>query len=87
MPADAFETAPARRRTAPREHYEHRDKHRHRPFRRDLTFAYIMEFTARQEIVARRCEEIHHLSVFSEPCLVLEAGWNDRDVPRAAPAK
>jgi hypothetical protein len=35
---------------------------------------------AGQEIVARWCEEIDHLSVFSEPCLVLDACRNDDDV-------
>ncbi len=49
-------------------------------FRCESAFTNIMGLAASQEIVARWCEEIDHLSIFSEPCLMLRACWNDHDV-------
>src|SRR6516162_10406649 len=47
-------------------------------------FAHVGGFAADQEVVARRCEEIDHLGVFAEPCLVLSTSRNDHDVARPA---
>src|SRR5262249_45783840 len=47
-------------------------------------FAHVGGFSAEQEVVARRREEIDHLAVFAEPSLVLRTSWNDHDVARAA---
>jgi hypothetical protein len=33
---------------------------------------------------SRRREEIDHLGVFAEPCLMLRTSWNDHDVALAA---
>ena len=41
-------------------------------------------FTAEQEVVARRREEINHLGVFAEPSLALRASRNDHEVALAA---
>src|SRR6516164_9046211 len=43
-------------------------------------FAHVGRFAAHQEVLARRCEEIDHLSVFAKPCLVLRTSRNDHDV-------
>jgi hypothetical protein len=37
---------------------------------------------AEQEVLARGSEEIDHLGVFPEPCLVLRTCWNDHDAAR-----
>src|SRR5215472_2930364 len=50
-----------------------------------LAVAHVGGFAANQEIVARRREEINHLGVFAEPCLVLRTSRNDHDV--ALPAE
>src|SRR5262245_64896588 len=47
-------------------------------------FAHVGGFAAHQEVLARRCEEIDHLSVFAKPCLVLRTSRNDHDVALAA---
>src|SRR5262249_5609598 len=47
-------------------------------------FAHVGGFAAEQEVVAWRSEEIDHLGVFAEPCLVLGASRNDHDVAGAA---
>src|SRR5215472_7015606 len=49
-------------------------------------FAHVGGFAAHPEVLAWRCEEIDHLSVFAKPCLVLRAPRNDHDVTRAADA-
>src|SRR5215813_7170965 len=49
-----------------------------------LAVAHVGGFAANQEIVARRREEINHLGVFAEPCLVLRTSRNDHDVALAA---
>src|SRR5262245_36247901 len=48
------------------------------------TFAHVGGFAAHQDVLARWCEEIDHLSVFAKPCLVLRASRNDHDVARTA---
>jgi hypothetical protein len=40
-------------------------------------FAHVGGFAAEEEVVARRREEIDHLRVFAEPCLVLRTSRND----------
>ena len=35
---------------------------------------------APQEVLTRRCEEIDHLGMFAEPCLVLRTSRNDHNV-------
>src|SRR5262245_7963602 len=47
-------------------------------------FVYVGEFAADEEVVARRREEIDHLGVFAEPCLVFRASRNDHKVARVA---
>ena len=47
-------------------------------------FAHVGGSAAKWEIVARRREEIDHLGVFVEPCLVLRTPRNDHDVATAA---
>src|SRR5262249_1535814 len=47
-------------------------------------FAHVGGFAADEEVVTRRREEIDHLSVFAEPCLVLRTSRNDHDVAGAA---
>src|SRR5262249_53555429 len=47
-------------------------------------FAHVGGFAASQEVIARRREEIDHLGVLAEPCLVLRTSWNDHDVALAA---
>jgi SAM-dependent methyltransferase len=42
------------------------------------------EAARRQEVVARRREEINHLGVFAEPCLVLRTSRNDHNLTLAA---
>ena len=49
-----------------------------------LTLAHVGGFAAHQEVLARRCEEIDHLSVFAKPCLVLRTSRNEHDVARTA---
>src|SRR6266487_5835890 len=47
-------------------------------------FAHVGGFAAEEEVVARRREEIDHLAVFAEPCLVLGTSRNDHNVTLAA---
>jgi len=47
-------------------------------------FAHVGGFAANQEVVARRREEVDHLGVFAEPCLVFRTSRNDHDIARAA---
>src|SRR5215510_5419337 len=46
--------------------------------------AHIGGFSAQQEVVARRREEIDHFAVFAKPSLVLRTSRNDHDVAGAA---
>src|SRR5262245_34887915 len=48
------------------------------------TFAHVGGFAAHQEVLARRCEEIDHLSVFVKPCLVFRTSRNEHDVTGTA---
>src|SRR6266567_8839482 len=47
-------------------------------------FAHVSGSAAEQEVVARRREEINHLGVFAEPCLVLRTSRNDHNLTLAA---
>src|SRR5260370_19002741 len=47
-------------------------------------FAHVGGFAAEQEVLAWRSEEIDHLGVFVEPCLVLRTSRNDHEVAWAA---
>jgi hypothetical protein len=49
-----------------------------------LALAHVGGFAPDQEVVARRREEIDHLSVFAEPSFVLYTSRNDHDVARGA---
>src|SRR5215831_5073086 len=49
-----------------------------------LTFAHVIGLAAPQEVLTRRCEEIDHLGVFAEPCLVLGTSRNDHNLAGAA---
>src|SRR5437016_6977894 len=49
-------------------------------------FAHVGGFAATQEVVARRHEEVDHLGVFAEPCLVQRTSRNDDDVALPAEA-
>src|SRR5262249_8461352 len=48
------------------------------------TFAHVGGFAAEQGVVARRREEIDHLGVIAEPCLVFCTSRNHDDVALAA---
>src|SRR5262249_51274970 len=45
------------------------------------TFADVGGFAAGEEVVARRREEIDHLAVFAEPCLMLHSSRHDTTSP------
>jgi hypothetical protein len=47
-------------------------------------FAHVSGSAAEKEVVAPRREEIDHLGVFAEPCLVLSTSRNDHNVTPAA---
>jgi len=49
-----------------------------------LAPAHVGGFAAEEEVVARRSEEIDHLGVFAESCLVLCTSRHDDDVTLAA---
>jgi hypothetical protein len=49
-----------------------------------LAFAHVAGFATQQKVLTRRCEEIDHLGIFAEPCLVLRTSRNDHNVAGAA---
>src|SRR5262245_16272150 len=49
-----------------------------------FAIAHIGGSAAGEEVVARRGEEIDHLGVLAEPCLVLRTSWDDHDITWAA---